>query len=319
MVSRKVKQRKAVRVQVPFWTKCVLILSVAVMSFTFIIKAMQFASSGWPVGDAEIEEPIEDEPEPELELEPIIEITAVDFQPTIDAWVSSVGGRKGVIIYDLERDTVVGQYNADQKFSTASLYKLFVVYEGYRRIQNGSLDPNTMAGVTGYNIQKCLDLAIRESHSPCAETIWKIIGRDDLNEIARNEFNIPDIIVSNLSATPSEIMQIMKRFYEHPDIQDEALLAGIWDSFLNQPITIYNWRQGLPSGFSDKVLVYNKVGWNWDGEKWTIYDDAAILDFVAEERHFIVVVMTSGVAYQQIRNLGAQIEEAFYNQNVLKN
>ena len=75
----------------------------------------------------------------------------------------------------------------------------------------------------------------------------------------------------------------------------------------------------MPSGFSGRVLVYNKVGWNWDGEKWTIYDDAAILDFVTEERHFIMVVMTSGVAYQQIRNLGAQIEEAFYNQNVLKN
>ena len=85
------------------------------------------------------------------------------------------------------------------------------------------------------------------------------------------------------------------------------------DSFLNQPVTTYNWRQGLPSGFSDRVDVYNKVGWNRNDSYWSIYDDAAILDFVSEERHFIAVVMTSGISYQSIKQFGSQIEETFYD------
>lgn len=68
---------------------------------------------------------MESEPEPELPAE-------IDFQTTVDNWANAVGGDKGVIIYDLDLDKVAGTYNADAKFQTASIYKLFVVYEGYR-------------------------------------------------------------------------------------------------------------------------------------------------------------------------------------------
>ena len=94
------------------------------------------------------------------------------------------------------------------------------------------------------------------------------------------------------------------------------------DSFLNQPVTAYNWRQGLPSGFSDAVKVYNKVGWQYmiDEEDeegnvvkghWEVYDDAAIIEFTENERHFIVVVMTSNVDFRQIRRFGTMIEEHY--------
>ena len=80
------------------------------------------------------------------------------------------------------------------------------------------------------------------------------------------------------------------------------------DSFLVQPATTYNWRQGLPTGFSTDVLVYNKVGWHWNGSQWAIYDDAAILDFTKYDRHFIVVVMTNYVSHLSIRDFGTKIE-----------
>ena len=67
------------------------------------------------------------------------------------------------------------------------------------------------------------------------------------------------------------------------------------------------------------MLVYNKVGWDWNGSYWNIYDDAAILDFVNEDRHFIAVVMTSGVDHKRIRQFGTDLETAFYDQYVLKN
>ena len=86
------------------------------------------------------------------------------------------------------------------------------------------------------------------------------------------------------------------------------------DSFLSQPVTTYNWRQGLPSGFS-KANVYNKVGWDYNAKtrNWNIYHDAAIIEFEEQNRHFIVVVMTNRVPYQKIRQLGTEIENKFLN------
>ena len=290
-----------------------LMLGAIVAFFTFAVLTYLNPPEALTEDDTTAEEILEEsEPEPELPAE-------IDFQTTVDNWANAVGGDKGVIIYDLDLDKVAGTYNADTKFQTASIYKLFVVYEGYRRVQNGIWDGSEIAGWTRNTILKCLDLAIRESNSPCAETLWNKIGHEELNAIVQTDFGITTVTASSLMATSTEIMLMMKKFYEHPDITDEILVAQMKDSFLNQPVTTYNWRQGLPSGFSERVNVYNKVGWNWNGSYWTIYDDAAILDFVTEERHFIAVVMTSGISYQQIRQFGTNIEAAFYDQYVLKN
>lgn len=119
-----------------------------------------------------------------------VNILPIDFQPEINDWVNSTGGTKGIAIYDLDLDTYVGSYNIDEKFETASVYKLFVVYEGYRRVQSGEWDKDETVSWTGNNILECLDLAIRESNSPCAETLWSMIGRDELNDIVHSTFEL---------------------------------------------------------------------------------------------------------------------------------
>jgi len=243
------------------------------------------------------------------------EISRVDFQPVIDAWTSNLGGTKSVLIYDLEREEVAGSYNIGQTYNTASLYKLFVVYEGYRRISDGRWDGAETVRGTGKTTLECLDLAIRESHSPCAEGLWAMVGQAELDRIISEEYRILNSRISGLSSNVSDVAAIMRRFYEHPEIAGETEIARMFDSFLNQPATTYNWRQGLPSGFSGQVKVYNKVGWDWNGKSWNVYHDAAIVEFPVEKRHFIVVVMTSRVPYSAIKSLGAQIEATFREQN----
>ena len=258
-------------------------------------------------------EPEEDEDEEEDEEELPKEI---DFQPVVDKWAASVKGNRSVLIYDLDLDKTVAEYNIKEPYNTASLYKLLVVYEGYKRVQNGTWDGKAKAGSTGYTISKCLDLAIRESHSPCAETLWGMIGRDNLDVIIEKEWGIVDSKISRLRSVSTDIMKIMKKFYMHDDITDKALLTQMWDSFLNQPKTTYNWRQGLPSGFK-KAEVYNKVGWEYNADKkyWNIYHDTAIVKFPTEDkktRNFIVVAMTNRVDFSNIKKLGTMLEEKFY-------
>lgn len=335
MVYRQTRRRKTLGTRfLLFLVKIIAVIFVAVF-FTSLVVVSIYKIQGGSTAEQkkenndstidfegaskiEIIEPefLKEDENPEEEPGPI-KNTEVDFQEKIEAWARKAGGKSGVYIYDLDNDKVVADYNGDVKFSTASLYKLFVVYEGYRRLENGEWSENTKVGGTGKTIIKCLDLAIRESNSPCAESLHSMIGYGTMANIIEDDFGLSNTSARYLYSTPEEIAKMMKIFYEHEEIKNEDRLGLMKDSFLNQPKTTYDWRRGLPKGFSDKVDVYNKVGWEYDADNkyWKIYDDAAIVVFKNENRHFIVVEMTSRVALERIVELGKVIEDAFYGNN----
>lgn len=308
MVFEQVDERKAIEKR----HRIKLVISIVVLAVAVIIATIGMAyviiqqvTGGSAPTQAENTLPVEEpEPEPESTLP-----ERIDFQPVVDEWARTSGGTRSVLIYDLERNEAVGKYNEDEEYNTASLYKLFVVYEGYRRVQSGEWKAEAPAGTTGYTIIQCLDKSIRESHSLCAEALWAKLDHDELDAIIERDFDIHNSEISSLISTPSDIAKVMQIYYEHKDINDEVLLSQMKDSFLNQPTTEYNWRQGLPSGFTN-ANVYNKVGWayNPDGKYWDIYHDAAIVEFPEQNRHYIVVVMTNKVSFKKIRALGAAIE-----------
>ena len=299
MVAKPLAECKTLALSITF----VLAATVAVVG-AFIIKGILTP----PAEPEESEVIVEPEPEPEPEYK------QYDFQSVIDQFVNSTTGNRSVLIYDIERDEIAGEYNPAETYNTASLYKLFVVYEGYRRIESGAWDANAKVGYTGNTILECLDRAIRESYSPCAESLWAMIGHAELDAIIKNDFKIMNSNISGLASNANDILSIMKIFYNHTEITNETYIARMKDSFLNQPITTYNWRQGLPSGFS-RANVYNKVGWDFNPSinNWNIYHDAAIVEFPEENRHFIVVVMTNRVSHLKIKEFGTNLENYYYS------
>lgn len=297
-----------------FNSRFILISLIFVLTATVAICGMYIIKGLTTEQPAKSEDTsVKPEPEPEPEPEPVLP-DAINFQSVVDNFINSTSGNRSVIVYDLERNELAGEYNTTEDYNTASLYKLFVVYEGYRRIQSGEWDANSTIGYQGKSILECLDLAIRESYSPCAEPLWALIGHDELDNIIATDYRIVNSDISTLTSNPNDILSIMKLFYNHPDFSREDLVARMKDSFLNQPITTYNWRQGLPSGFS-RANVYNKVGWDYNpnGNYWNIYHDAAIVEFPEQDRHFIVVVMTNRVPYQKITEFGTNFENLFYS------
>ncbi len=308
MVYKKTLKRKTLRTKkndIPKVLGLGILVAVAVFSVLFLIN--YFNQESTITEENEDDSVAEDYSATENTIP-----EKVDFQSVIDNWVARVNGNRSVLIYDLDRNEIAGEYNASENYNTASLYKLFVVYEGYLRVQFGEWDGNAAAGSTGYNILKCLDLSIRESYSPCAETLWAQIGHNELDEIIAAKFGIINSDISGLMSNATDIMKIMQIFYTHEEITDDNLIAQMKDSFLNQPRTTYDWRQGLPSGFG-RAEVYNKVGWAYNPSGyWDIYHDAAIVKFPEDERNFIVVVMTNKVDFIKIRELGSKIEEYYY-------
>lgn len=308
MVAHQTSKRKTIATD--FSNKFVLIGMIFCLVFTaaLVTTYMVYDLTKPTTDEKQPEIPVEPEPEPEPE---IILPDAINFQPVIDSFVNSTTGNRSVIIYDLDRDEIAGQYNTTEVYNTASLYKLFVVYEGYRRIESGQWSANDIV-YAGKTTLDCLDLAIRESYSPCAETLWNIIGHAELDSIITNDYGIVDSSISSLLSNPNDILSIMKMFYTHKDFNNPELITRMKDSFLVQPITTYNWRQGLPSGFTH-ANVYNKVGWDFNpnGNYWNIYHDTAVVEFPEQDRHFIIVVMTNRVPFQKIREFGTNFENLF--------
>ena len=306
MVSRTIKRSKAINRLLISILLVLIILIAVLVSLLFITR-----SAGEFGEDAESSNDVSTTGNKTSKSSP----AKIDFQPVVDDWANSTSGNKSIAIFDLDRNELLASYNNDKHFDTASLYKLFVVYEGYRRVQSGEWDGGELTGQTDKTILQCLDLAIRESNSTCAEAIWGMIGRKELDRIVRDEFKIKHTDTSALSSNVNDITLMMKIFYQHKQITDDKLVEQLKDSFLNQPTTEYDWRQGLPSGF-EKANVYNKVGWDYNSEEknWNLYHDASIVEFPDDNRHFIVVVMTSHIAPNKIAELGRSIEAKYLNQ-----
>lgn len=252
-----------------------------------------------------------EDPEPSDSVTTIPEF--IDLQPTVDTWLQTAPGNVGLMIYDLDNDQVVAASNENRIFNTASVYKLFFAYDGYREIDAGRDDGTAVLVTTPdkgtLTTSMCLDLIIRESYNGCADPL-----RADPNRFARAEALAAELQLSHTSSaglysSAADLTKLMKLYWRHPDLNADSW-AQIQDSMLNQPATTYNWRQGLPAGFSI-AEVYDKVGWNYTGSYWSIYNDVAFLVFPEQNRHYIMVVLTENFpTYQPIASLGSLIENA---------
>lgn len=253
----------------------------------------------------------------------------IDLQPTVNAWLKTTSANVGLMIYDLDNNRVAASYQPNRVFNVASIYKLFFVYDGYRQIETGTMTADARYVTTNdyradtYTYGECLDLMIRESYNGCADKM-----RSNKQAFARvtsliNELQLKNTTNGGLSSTAADLTELLKLYYEHPDLSD-ANWQKIADSMLIQPATkidastTYDWRQGLPSGFSKHANVYDKVGWAWSetDKVWNTYADAAIIEFPTQSRHYAAAVLTSGLTSRNaapLSNLGARIEDTVLN------
>lgn len=250
----------------------------------------------------------------------------INLQPTVDAWLKTISANVGLMIYDLDNNRVAASHQADRVFDVASIYKLFFVYDGYQQIEAGAISADTPFVTTSdyrantYTYGECLDLMIRESYNGCADVFYNDQKATARVETLINTLNLKATANNGLTSTAADLTELLKLYYEHSGIS-EGNWQKITDSMLTQPatkidsVTTYNWRQGLPSGFSNYVKVYNKVGWAWNEtlRTWTTHADAAIVEFPQQNRHYIIVILTSslpGPSVTPITNLGTLIEDA---------
>lgn len=308
-----------------YWLPALLVFLLVAGASVGVLALVLHHGSG---SDVVSENPPSSSPtEPETPPAPALP-DFINLQPTVDQWLSSLpqNAEVGLMIYDLDHNQTAAAYHPDEVFNAASIYKLFFVYDGYRQIENGLEDPDTYFVTANdefhsgsLTFDDCLDLMIRESYNTCADPMRSDSSRYARAEALAAELGLKNTSSAGLYSSAADLTEILKLYYQHPDLS-AASWAKIQDSMLNQPPTTYNWRQGLPSGFSERALVYDKVGWNWTGSYWDPYNDAAILEIPELNRHYIVVVMTRFLPNTTpLINLGTSLEQAIFGNSLAKN
>lgn len=305
----------------------VILICIIVLIISFAIKKhVEDQIAGSTEEKPSPNTPVVEEPEkPTLPgVNEITEAKFIDLQPTVDRWASTISSSRekaAVMIYDLNNSRVAASYHADEVFNVASLYKLLLAYDGYRQIAIGAEKPTDII-VRGTDkgdltLSQCLDLIIRESYNGCADPMHQDTMRASrITSLIRN-YEMTNTTNLGLQSTAADLTKLLRTYWRHSELT-QSLWDQIKDSMLNQPPSAssshptYDWRQGLPAGFTSNVDVYNKVGWEWNAEReyWNIYADAAIVDFVDLKHEYTMVVLTSGLSSaSKISQLGRMVEE----------
>lgn len=295
------------------WLRLLLIFFTAfgiTLIGSMIVKALIHQSQANSDNTKEDEIIVPNEVQPD---EVIATPAFIDLQPVVDSWLKTAPGNVGLMIYDLDNDQVAAASSATRVFNTASVYKLFFAYDGYREIDagrdSGTAVLTTTADKGQLTVLACLDLIIRESYNGCADPLRADSTRFARAEALASELGLTHTSSAGLYSSAEDLTRLMYHYWQHPDLSEVSWNA-ILDSMLNQPPTTYNWRQGLPAGFTT-TTVYDKVGWNYTGSYWSIYNDVAFLVFPEQNRHYIMVVLTENFpTYAPITQLGTLIENA---------
>ncbi|MDZ7785922.1 MAG: serine hydrolase [Candidatus Saccharibacteria bacterium] len=273
--------------------KLLIGLGMIALSIIFFVVYLLFApeTAESPRQSAEqTRQAPEEEPEPEPEPPRLL-----NAQPVIDAWGEQQSGTYSIVVYDLENEEVIGTHNEDEVYFAASLYKLYVAYEGYLALQRGEYQASEPYQ-SGNTFGQCLDKMLRESDSPCAEKLWNELGKADTTAQLES-YGINDTSMTAITTTAEDAATMLTRIW-HGEELSAANKQKLLASLENQ---IY--RDALAEGFK-RGTFYNKVGFRGSNE----YHDVGILE-LSNGRHYVVSVLTDGVGPRAMADLAGQLYE----------
>lgn len=273
------------------WLWLVIALLIIVILVVFLLKPSKKSTHQLSQNN---QTPVSDQLETNLKTQ---KPQLKNIQSTIDDFIASNPGEYGIKISDINGKSLA-EINADKQFFAASIYKLFVAYVGYQQIDNKTSNKDDPY-LTGYTRWQCLDAMIRDSYSPCAEKMWNELGKQNITDKMK-QLGLTNTSLTGVTTTANDTSIILQKIAKGQDLSKESQEQFL-DSMKTQDS---KYRRGLPAGFK-QAIVFNKVGWNLS-EEW---HDASIVK-LANNQTVVVAVLTSGVGYKVIAELGGKIEQA---------
>lgn len=210
-------------------------------------------------------------------------VPTVDLQPTLDDWLAKTSVDYGVEVYDISNQKVIASHQADKPYYTASIYKFYVAYLTYMRLQSGEF--HDIANLVGdESLLDCQHKMIYSSDSPCGEAVMKVLTQSvmqhDLTAFGTTNTSFPQFLT-----TAHDTNLMINRLAQGKDLNQEYT-AKILHSMETQ---IYN--RGLMKGFSG-AKVASKVGFNDDIN----FHEVGLVSY-PDGRQYAVSVFSQGQGY----------------------
>jgi beta-lactamase class A len=139
-------------------------------------------------------------------------IDTLALQKIVDDFTTSQPVPFGIVIRDLSTGATV-QSSPDAAMTSASLYKLFVGAEIYRRIDSGALTMGSGVAGTGKNVEDCLLAMITVSDNTCGEALGSMIGWSGHNARLATLGYSHTSLAQPLTTSAGDVSLLLERLY----------------------------------------------------------------------------------------------------------
>lgn len=221
------------------------------------------------------------------------DITA-QVQPSLDSLF--VGADYSVEVTNLETGATKVAIGADQQYTSASTYKLYVAYSMISAVEQGTVTWNS--SLNGTTLRSCFSDMIIQSDNECPQAWLQKYGFSTVNqEVAQAGFGTTQIASGDMRTTPTDLTDYLTRLYKGSfmDADSRAFLIDCMESQI--------YRSGIPAGIGEAGTVADKVGF-LDG----LLHDAAII--YTDKGDYTMVIMTDESSWGAIAQAAATIYAA---------
>lgn len=208
-------------------------------------------------------------------------------------------------VIDLDTDQSV-HINADRQMKAASLYKLFVANEAFKKVDQGTLAASqTLDSSRGLDTIGCIEIMIQVSDNGCGVILQRVVGASYKNpeEIAAAGYSDTDISGVYPTTTASDVAALLQ------SLDKQSYLSQPANEMFKLFLASQQLRTRIPSELPDSVSIMNKTA---DLEGYA--HDAAII--ASDKRRYVLVVMSEpySASYAQRHADIAEISRAIYDQ-----
>lgn len=186
--------------------------------------------------------------------------------PVLRDYVNEAPVTVGVMLVDLQTGDFVGENDA-VVFESASMYKLFVAYETYRRIDLGihSMSDTIPTEAGNQTIEHCLEITITVSDNPCGRALRELVRAnvEPLPSLAQAGFVGTSLVNDYPTTSASDIALLFEKLHKGTDLKPDSnqdFLDNLSAQTVNDRIPA-----GLPAGLQIAHKTGDLEGYSHDG------------------------------------------------------
>lgn len=180
-----------------------------------------------------------------------------EYLPIIEQFSNNNPVTIGVWLQDLSDDSQIG-LNESVTFESASLYKLFVAFEAYKRIDLGIHSPtdNIPTSDGDQTIEHCLEVSITVSDNPCGRALRELVNAniEPLPSLAEVGFVGTSLVNDYPTTSASDVALLFEKLYRESDLSKESNDQFI-SHLLNQEV-----NNRIPAGLPANSQAAHKTG-----------------------------------------------------------